>query len=501
MKKTYPVLMVLFLILLCLPACSKHNTKPGTDTTGAPAGTSTPTPTNTSTPTPTPLLAPDWDRKMVYYNDFAEGHIIPIVSVYTADRALVTSREEYVNCVVDVFNCDKQYEVVEAPAGIRVRGNSSAYYGDYNQIINNTVPYRIKFEEKQSMLGLNDNAECKSWVLLKTDWDLIRNDIALQMGQVIVDGHAYCSDSTMVYLYLNEKFQGIYVLCEQSQVNPERVDISEVPADYTGTDIGYFLEIDNYAAGEPDNNYFINQYANASVTDINGTKRQFVASEYSVKSDIYSKEQVNFIDQYINNLFTIMYEACINNQYYGLSEDGCFTSTQCTDAKSLIEQYVDLESVVNMYILHEIVQTYDIGEGSFYMSIDFSPEAKNNKLVFTCPWDFNWGFAENMSGSYYAGVFQSSSFVSQYGDRTNPWFVLLATQDWFMDIVKVRWNEIQQSGALAACIDKERAYVDKYAADLNVLEEWATGSSHELLDWIESRIEWLDSQWLIKTEE
>ena len=60
----------------------------------------------------------------------------------------------------------------EASAGIKVRGNSSAYYGDVSQILANKVPYRIKFDKKTNMLGLNNGAECKSWVLLKSDWEL-----------------------------------------------------------------------------------------------------------------------------------------------------------------------------------------------------------------------------------------------------------------------------------------------------------------------------------------
>ena len=43
---------------------------------------------------------------------------------------MIASREKYTSCVVDVFNCDEKLEINEASAGIKVRGNSSAYYGD-----------------------------------------------------------------------------------------------------------------------------------------------------------------------------------------------------------------------------------------------------------------------------------------------------------------------------------------------------------------------------------
>lgn len=496
--KRYSHLLVFILTCILLCACSSQSPKEETAPTPSVTSTPTPWPTATPSPSPTPLLAPDWDRKMVYYNDFAEGHKIPIVSVYTADRKAVTSREEYVQCVVDVFNCEEQFEIVEALAGIKVRGNSSAYYGDVNQILNNTVPYRIKFDSKTNVLGLNEGAECKSWVLLKTDWDLIRNHISLKLGQEIVNEGAYCSDSTLVYLYLNEDFQGIYVLCEQSQVNENRVNISEPEPEYTGTDIGYLLELDNYASSEVDGKYFIQYYAGGTVTDIQGVTRTFEAAEYSIKSDTYSQEQVDFIDQYMNNLFTVIYEACVNKVYYGLNSDGSFTDTEVTDAKELISQYVDLDSLVNMYILHEICHTYDCGEGSFYMCIDFSENSTCPKLQFTSPWDFNWGYYDSDPawGKYYAGAFQSQSFVNQFGDRSNPWFIILMTQDWFVDMVKARWSELQTSGVLAQCMDAEVAYLEKYRDDLNVVEEWAVDCAYALLDSIETRMSWMDSVWL-----
>ena len=497
MKIAKPLIIAIFSIII-LTGCSSDNAKKQPGPTPTCTCTPTPWPTKTPTPSPTPLLAPDWDRKMVYYNDFAEGHEIPIISVYPEDRKTVTSREEYVTCIVDVFNCDEEFEIVEALAGIKVRGNSSAYYGDVSQILANTVPYRIKFDVKTNVLGLNDGAECKSWVLLKTDWDLIRNHISLKLGQEIVNDGAYCSDSTLVYLYLNEKFQGIYVLCEQSQVNENRVNINEPKEGYTGTDIGYFLEIDNYASSELDGKYFVQNYAEGTVTDISGVTRAFEAAEYSIKSDTYSKEQVDFIDQYMNNLFSVIYEACVNQTYYGLSEDGCFTETEITNAKELISQYVDLDSLVNMYILHEICHTYDCGEGSFYMCIDFSEGSTCPKLQFTSPWDFNWGYYDNDPawGKYYAGAFQSQSFVNQYGDRSNPWFILFMTQDWFVEMVKARWSELRASGVLDTVMDDEVTYLETYKDDLNIKESWAVDCAYILLDSIETRMSWFDSVWL-----
>ena len=265
------------------------------------------------TPATFESLSVDRDAKKAFEEKIAAKTDLPIINITTKEnKEKILSKEIYNSCVVDVFNCGDDFVMDEISAGVRVRGNSSAFYGDVEQIKRNTVPYRIKFDKKQNMLGLNDGAKCKSWVLLKSDWDLIRNDIALRFGRTIIGDDAYCSDTQFVHLYVNDKFQGIYVLCEQNQVNKNRVDITEPEEGYTGTDFGFYMELDNYAADEEDNHYITMDYEGAEVTDLRGETRQFVPAEYSIKNDVYTQEQIEFIDKYMNNVFRIIYEACEN---------------------------------------------------------------------------------------------------------------------------------------------------------------------------------------------
>ena len=424
---------------------------------------------------------------------------IPVISVTTAPDDMIASREKYTSCVVDVFNCDEKLEINKASAGIKVRGNSSAYYGDVSQILANKVPYRIKFDKKTNMLGLNNGAECKSWVLLKSDWDLIRNDIAFRFGRTIMGDSNFCSDGQLVHLYVNEKFQGVYELCEQCQINPNRVDISEPAEGYTDTDIGYYLELDNYATSDEDNHYISMDYENATVTDINGETRQFVPAEYSIKNDLYSQNQIDFIDKYLNNLFKIVYEACENGKYYKFDENYDLVDSDVTTAEEAVSNVMDINSVRDMYILYEIVHDYDCGEGSFYMCVDLSKDSKCPKLKFTSPWDFNWAYNDSTE-KYYAGAFTDKNFVAKKGDRSNPWFIILCKQDWFMATVKEKWTEMSQEKLLQGCIKTEREYLKEYDADLRKGEEWGPDSAEDLFNWIENRIYWLNSQWKIKSD-
>lgn len=444
-------------------------------------------------------LSADKAEKESFKKKIRSESKIPVISVTTAPDDMIASREKYTSCVVDVFNCDEKLEINEASAGIKVRGNSSAYYGDVSQILANKVPYRIKFDKKTNMLGLNNGAECKSWVLLKSDWDLIRNDIAFRFGRTIMGDSNFCSDGQLVHLYVNEEFQGVYELCEQCQINPNRVDISEPEEGYTDTDIGYYLELDNYATSDEDNHYISMDYENATATDINGETRQFVPAEYSIKNDLYSQNQIDFIDKYLNNLFKIVYEACENGKYYKFDENYDLVDSDVTTAEEAVSNVMDIDSVRDMYILYEIVHDYDCGEGSFYMCVDLSKDSKCPKLKFTSPWDFNWAYNDSTE-KYYAGAFTDKNFVAKKGDRSNPWFIILCKQVWFMATVKEKWTEMSQEKLLQGCIKTEREYLKEYDADLRKGEEWGPDSAEDLFNWIENRIYWLNSQWKIKSD-
>ena len=434
---------------------------------------------------------------------------IPTICVYTKDNAEVFSRETYVDCTVYTLNCAEEYKLIGNEAGIRVRGNSTAYGGNVSMIRKNQVPYRIKFSKKTNMLGLNDGAECKSWVLVKAEYDLLKNDIAFRLGRTILHEDNYCSDGTLVHVYLNGVFKGVYELCEQSQVNKHRINIPETPKDYTGTDIAYLVEIDNY--GEKP--CFSVNYNSASITDINGAEKKFKAAFYSVKSDVYSDAQTKYIKKYVNNVFKVLYEACENENYYFVNDNNDPVTAKKKKlkvkdengnlkdpAEVVAESVIDLDSAVDLYLVYEIAKDRDVGEGSFYMYADFSAESTDQRLTFTCPWDFEWAYEGSALGVY-AGAFNPDSFAEIYEERSNPWFVLLMKQDWFVERVRNRWEELrtideQGTDPISRCMQEEKELLQTYKNDLARQGSNACKKAEALISWTEKRLRWLDG-WLM----
>ena len=435
----------------------------------------------------------DKEQKKALEEMAAEGKNMPILYVTTNGGEYILSRTDYSSCVIDVFNCPEEWALDEASAGIRVRGNSSGYYGDVEKIKANPVPYRIKFDKKTNLLGLNSGAKCKSWVLLKAGYDVMRNEFTFRLGRTIMGDHAFCSDSTLVHVYVNEVYQGVYTLCEQCQVNEHRVNIAEPKKGYTGVDIGYYLVIDNNP--EYPLSFEVN-YGKHWITDIEGLRREFVPTAYTVKSDVYTLGQIGFIAQYVNSVFEIVYQACEKDRYLALDGSFDLITGSASSAREAVEAVLDVESVVNMYLLYEIMHDYDVGEGSFYMCVDFSENSACPRLQFTSPWDFNWT-CEGRTDRYWAGAFSEACFVGRNGDRTNPWFVVLIKQEWFRDIVKQKWTELASRNAIIGCLNEEIEVLEANKTELNAWRGSAVSSAYNVIIWLKNRIKWMDSQFLL----
>ncbi len=431
-----------------------------------------------------------------YYQKISAECELPIIHVSTEQEREVLSKDNYVNCLVEIFNCEDELKMDATSAGIRVRGNASAYYGDADKLRKNGAPYRIKFTHKQSVLGLNDNARCKSWVLLKTYETGVRDHLAFELARAINEGKYYASDSRFVQVYMNEKYMGIYLLCEQCQENPNRVAINECEEGYTGTDIGYYVELDNYSYDEEWR--FMLNYNKESITDESGKTRVPKSYYYTVRNDIYSDEQLKFIERYFEVCYEIPMRAIKYGEFYRLNDDFSLTLAQdeFASARECVSQVLDLESFVDMYITYEIVNDQDVGGGSFFFAVDFGNVSMYKTLTCVSPWDFSWAYTDynaKAKGGLYAANFKDSYFVGEYGDRSNPWLILLYSADWFRDMVKEKWAE--RYPAILETLSEVRSTVNTYSSDFDKDGAHRASRARATLDWTDSRVEYLNGLW------
>ena len=415
-------------------------------------------------------------------NAIAKKKSHPCIYVTTLDRQKVLSKEEYVPAVVNVFNCPEEMRLT-AVGGIRVRGNSTA--NDYEK------PYRIKFDKKQNLLGLHGGKAYKSWVLLRSSWNLVPDYMGFELARAIFEGKYYSSDCAFVNLYMNGTFAGVYLLCEQNQAAKGRISVSEPEEGETGTRVGYLLEMDNYASDE---HPYFTLAEKEEVRDIAGLSRKIPARNYSIKSDTWSKAQEEFIHRYLDGVFTILYEASVHDRPFMLDEENQAVPADGVYGTALeaVDAVMDLESLANMVILEELVQNYDVGAGSFFLAVDFTENSIYPELTFLAPWDFNWGYTEDPKAGYYASTFQK--LWTDGWDRSNSWYILAMRLEGFRMIVMDKWRRLSAGGVLEAAADRVTEEAESLEGDLENTS-WKLGPARDIGAYVKARIQWLNGQW------
>lgn len=432
----------------------------------------------------------------------------------------------YEDCTITVYDVNGKVDLEKIPGQVKVRGNWTTSY--------DKKPLKIKFDEKQTMLGLNKNTKFKKWVLTASykDWSFLRDPTAYYMFKLIAPDY-YASDYQLVEVFVNGTYWGVYLLVEQQEAKKKRINISSPEDNYTGTDIGYLLEMDNYSSYEEDNFKFSMNYLH-SLKDKNGASVSNLTRDYTIKSDVYDNAQTKFIQSYMNNLWKICYEAVYEHKYsefdddYNLKEMK-FDSVAFTDDQEAVTQQkvlacvskvIDIDSLVETYILNEVCCDADIYYSSFYMDIDFGENKK--RLTFEAPWDFDSGLGNKKhcadAQGLYAGVSGYDVNYSQKG-YGNPWLLIFINCDWFQDKVKAKWQQIHDDdvlGKLTAQIDETSS---KYTANFaNNYARWGNINRNDLVgnelnskaaacrtqkeaadylkDWLIKRFAALDGLWL-----
>lgn len=400
-------------------------------------------------------------------------HVSQQIASWTPDYRMPPA-PYYEDCTI-TLNDDNALLLDKAEAQVKVRGNWTTTY--------DKKPLRIKFAEKQNMAGLNGGAQMKNWVLIAEykDASMLRNKATFQMAQEILgeDGF-YVSDAEFVEVYINEKYWGVYLLAEYQQINENRVDITKAEKDYTGTDIGYFLEMDGYSYTEDELQQFRIDYANnAPLTPYDGKSGSGRTIRYldncdggfTIKSDIYSENQRNFIRNYIDKVYDILYYAAYKDEAYIFNSDYTdISKTTDITPREAVERVVNIQSLVDTYIINEIACDADIYWSSFYMSVDFGADG-DKKLTFCAPWDFDSGLGlKNRCADgkgYYASAIVPDVNGGPHGggefETLNPWLVVLAYEDWYRNMISDAWTKAYDSGVFTRVYEMIESTKDNYS--------------------------------------
>ena len=388
----------------------------------------------------------------------------------------------YEECTISTEASDGAVLLDGAAAQVKVRGNWTTNYAKKS--------FRIKFDKKQTMLGLNNGGKYKNWVLLAgwKDASLLRDAVAFKMFSTMFPEY-YTSDSVLVDLYINNEYWGVYLLAEQQETKAGRIEVAEAEKNYTGTDIGYLIEFDSYYSTEDPLEQFVINYQNAEgyegIKGYDGKQiKEQLQKGYTIKSDVYDEAQKLFIQNYMNNLWKICYAAAYKNKYYQFTKDyeleeyvpeGKTADEKC---QNCISKIIDLKSLADMYIFNEIICDPDIYLTSFFMDIDFS-QSGDKLLRFEAPWDFdstmgNKRHCANGQGMF-AGV-TSYDVNYQSAGTGNPWMFIFIRCGWFKQLVKDEWASAKATDPAGTAEYLILSYEDCAASFENNRARWGNPS-------------------------
>ncbi len=438
---------------------------------------------------------------------------MPRVDIATAGGVDITDRENYIRATISVSRCEEAYAFTDSPAGIRVRGNSTAA-----QV---KKPYRIKFDEKQSFLGLNDGEEFKSWCLMADYFDpsFLRTLTTFRMAEALLEGKYYSSDCTPVEVYLNGVYHGVYLLCEQTQIDNDRVDIYEKEDGETSVKIGYLLIGQGGRYDEPDS---VQIKPGITVTDRNGDSDHFGVINFALSGGDYTDAQKQYVSAYVSGVYKVISNA-LNHNYLTLNRRGVLSpktdfvgTTPEEKQRETIAAVFDIDAAARMCVLDELVKNLDAM--TFNMYVDLSPTG-DGRLTLAAPWDFDFSMGncrhENLNNpdGYYATNLTHSG---EAGMRVNPLYVMLIQMPWFEDMVKEVWqahyNDLRTitNDILVYAYRYETAYNRDYKRwerpishflpdhhDKELLESFKEhmDAANYLHDWLYERVAWLERRW------
>ena len=442
-----------------------------------------------------------------------EEQPIPRLDIYTDDGGDVTSKEVYKHATATLSNCDEGFAFEGVGVNIRARGNST--FGAPKK------PFRLKFDEKQEMLGLNGGRAYKSWVLMADYYDgsMLRTYGTFKFAKALMENVYYSSDCTHVEVYLNGEYRGVYLLCEQTQINRGRVDIPEMVEGDTAVEQGYLMI---GVGGQVDEPELVTVRPEINVTDRNGQTRYYGGVNFTLSGGTYTAEQKAYVTNYVSGVFKVVAAAVYENTYYNLSRDGTLTPKRnfewaTTDEERQIETVsavFNIESAVSMCILDEICKNLDAM--AFNMYVDLSPEG-DGVLTLAAPWDFDFSMANtHYSTTHSYSGFYATNFSESEGVRVNLWYVMLGSIPWFEDMVREHWQEnyVELKSVVADMVSVNYAYDAAFnrdwdrwgdpinrtlihhhaTADLSTFDEHSDAGDF-VTDWLTLRLWWLNKQW------
>ncbi len=297
----------------------------------------------------------------------------------------------------------------------------------------------------------------------------------------------WASDTKLVEVFFNadgdelemEGYAGIYVITDQPELEPGRLDLTELDSDdIEGENLtgAYVLEID-----EPDPD----KYSWETDAGFPGVFTSVVLID-SPKLENIAPEQVNYIQGYVQSM-----------------EDALFAGAEDDWKNRSYLQYLDRSSWIDYHLINTFVKNPD----TFWRSFKFYKD-RNERLVSGPVWDFDRAIEsldprDNDPTTWNALENTDQGFAVKYWSI--GWWGILAQDPEYMQGWFDRWQQLRQgpfgTGALWSRMDGLANQIGAEAAAREVARWPKKQSVHgsfadevdHMKDWLSQRGGWIDS--------
>lgn len=331
-----------------------------------------------------------------------------------------------------------------------------------------------------SLLGLPEEND---WVLYApyTDKTLIRDVLTYTLDATL--GH-WSPRCRYVELFLNNQYQGVYVLMEKIKRNKNRVDIAKLlTTDNSGENLtgGYIIKIDKMTGGGGDG--WSSDYYNM-------VGRTYYQYDYPKAKEITSAQKA-YIQNWVRNMEMSLYSG----KYSGTGN---------------YHEYLNDSSFIDFMIVNELAKNVD-----GYRLSSFLYKGKNERINCGPIWDFNltYGNADYYNGWNTSG-FQYQAYLGMDGWQNPFWWNRLLGDPEYVKKLKIRWTSLRKkelsNQRITFVIDSLTSLISE-AKDRNyqkwtqvigydVWPNYFVGNSYNeevnwMKNWISQRLTWLDQQW------
>ena len=374
---------------------------------------------------------------------------LPVIAVTTDTPGKITSKTEWRASTIRLREADGNMVEI-GPSDIRGRGNWT--WDKYPK-----KPYALKLENKQEVLGMPAH---KRWVLLALYRGFIGNPLMFECTRR-APALGWAPRGQFVELVLNGEFQGLYYLCEQIKIDPNRVNIKELKGsdvEYPAVSGGYLLEYDELY----DEDY------------------KFKSSGFNLPVQLKSPDdnvpdaQFNYIQGFINDM-----EAEIRK--IGTSEESHYAD------------YLDIDSFAEWWLVLETIANYEAYKPrsvKFYKGRDGVDSAPGTvcKLKAGPLWDQELFLVDKKFNSkdmyYFKYLFKDPVFVQTVKTRWETYKSNILGNDQYPDLV-VYLNDMVKLIKESANRD-----IDLWGNEYFTL----SGEVNPVKSGFHSKISWMDSK-------